>query len=629
MKASRLAPLKSTPELTSLSSPNSLITKQPSRNLTPIIFLPGSDSQTLSSSISAPALESKVPKLKRQESWLAHLHGATPPPVETTAPDQVSLLAMLRSIWMSSDSVENTIDKAVKMAYKFVHAERITMFLVDSSTDELVLSTSKDARGLRMPLTAGLAGHVASTGEVLCISDPYSDKRFNQSMDTKTGFRTRNLIVIPIMDAENCVVAVLQGVNRIDDNGNAVSTGFTLKDIDILRAMSDSIGVVIKKSQMHQVIVKEKRNIEALFDLMKAVHADEGIIDLRTLTDVILNTAKTLLQADRVELYLISPLRDELYMAPGSEDRSNSSNSSSTENGNLFKSHRIPMGSGIPGRVAAQGGAAVVTRLRAVADDQTALLISELPLDCHSAICMPVTTRAHGATDHVNPNDIEAVIFATRTKASYIDNKRSFVDDNDTKSNDETTSTDSPTKLGRKLARPFTAEDCKALHAFCFECARALKMHAVETAFASLLSQKTNDPSQSVLDLSFLALYTSETSVKGYEASKNISRRTSIMANPSIAKERATDLQRPHGDSKIAEPPSPSNNQNAIPFDATSRSRLFDPLIKSTEELVSYVVPLMETDFGILKHFEVNKASMFSFISDIQDGKRLKIVFKI
>ena len=413
-----LSPLETLPAASSFNdssttilSSSSSLSSSSRRNLTPIKSKPLLDQlQTnalIHSNTAPPVTATPTNNSLRKDSWLAHLHGATPPPdlksQDAATLDQQSLLSMLRSIWMSSDSVERTIDKAVTMAYKFVHAERITMFLVDASSNELVLSTSKDARGLRMPLTAGLAGHVASTGEILNISDPYSDKRFNQNMDKSTGFKTRNLIVIPIMDAENCVVAVLQGVNRVDTEGSPLDS-FSSKDIDVLRAMGDSIGVAIKKAQMHQVVMKEKRNVEALFNLMKAVHADEGIIDLRTLTDVILSTAKHLLTADTVELYLISPLRDELYIAPGNKGDYCSED---------IKSNRIPMGSGIPGRVAAQGGAIVVTRLRSAIDAQQATIISEMPNQAHSAVCMPVTTKMYNNPNDifVDPNNIEAVIF--------------------------------------------------------------------------------------------------------------------------------------------------------------------------------------------------------------------------
>jgi hypothetical protein len=39
----------------------------------------------------------------------------------------------------------------------------------------------------------GIAGHVATTGEVVNIKDVYEDSRFNPAMDKKSGYRTRQV----------------------------------------------------------------------------------------------------------------------------------------------------------------------------------------------------------------------------------------------------------------------------------------------------------------------------------------------------------------------------------------------------------------------------------------------------
>jgi hypothetical protein len=51
---------------------------------------------------------------------------------------------------------------------------------VDSIHQELVCRVSDDARGFRIKMNAGIAGHVSTTGESLNIGDAYLDPRFNQ-----------------------------------------------------------------------------------------------------------------------------------------------------------------------------------------------------------------------------------------------------------------------------------------------------------------------------------------------------------------------------------------------------------------------------------------------------------------
>ena len=44
---------------------------------------------------------------------------------------------------------------------------------------------------VRLPVTAGIAGRVATTGQLLNIKDAYSHPLFYRGFDDSTGFKTR------------------------------------------------------------------------------------------------------------------------------------------------------------------------------------------------------------------------------------------------------------------------------------------------------------------------------------------------------------------------------------------------------------------------------------------------------
>ena len=50
----------------------------------------------------------------------------------------------------------------------------------------------------RFPIAKGIAGYVASNAEVLNISDPYRDTRFNREVDMKTGYITKSILCVPV-----------------------------------------------------------------------------------------------------------------------------------------------------------------------------------------------------------------------------------------------------------------------------------------------------------------------------------------------------------------------------------------------------------------------------------------------
>ncbi len=54
--------------------------------------------------------------------------------------------------------------------YELITPDRVSVFLVDRETQELVLEVSEDATGIRLPLTKGIAGHVTLTGQVALLA---------------------------------------------------------------------------------------------------------------------------------------------------------------------------------------------------------------------------------------------------------------------------------------------------------------------------------------------------------------------------------------------------------------------------------------------------------------------------
>lgn len=124
----------------------------------------------------------------------------------------------------NDEAFESMMDQALR-AFTFKlgqieNAERASLFVVDHERQELWLRVAQEeASGkvdVRIPIGAGIAGHVAETGESVRIDDAYADARFNPEVDRKTGFRTRSILCLPVEDSEGRVFAVAQLLNRRD-----------------------------------------------------------------------------------------------------------------------------------------------------------------------------------------------------------------------------------------------------------------------------------------------------------------------------------------------------------------------------------------------------------------------------
>ncbi|XP_020627425.1 cAMP and cAMP-inhibited cGMP 3',5'-cyclic phosphodiesterase 10A-like [Orbicella faveolata] len=134
------------------------------------------------------------------------------------------LLNVVRSIFDEVSTMDVVIEKIMAFAKRLVNADRCALFMVDSKSDELYANLfdegDEDGSGfkfrngaeIRFPIEKGIAGYVASTSEVLNISDPYRDARFNREVDMKTGYITKSILCVPVK-CKGSVIGVVQMVN--------------------------------------------------------------------------------------------------------------------------------------------------------------------------------------------------------------------------------------------------------------------------------------------------------------------------------------------------------------------------------------------------------------------------------
>ena len=148
----------------------------------------------------------------------------------------------------NSEAFESMLDQALE-AFTFklgriLGCERASLFLVDADRKEIWLRVAEEEGGrpveVRMPMSAGIAGQVATTGEGLRVDDAYRHPEFNPEVDRQTGFRTRTVLCLPIRSQEGRVFAVAQLLNRCDGKP------FGQEDEARFRDFASSLGVILE-----------------------------------------------------------------------------------------------------------------------------------------------------------------------------------------------------------------------------------------------------------------------------------------------------------------------------------------------------------------------------------------------
>src|SRR5438270_1700195 len=121
-------------------------------------------------------------------------------------------------------------------------AERSTVYFVDQGKKELWSRiASRTAIEIRLPLGTGIAGLAALTGETINVPDAYADPRFDRNVDLRSGYRTLNMLVVPVWGgAGRTVIGVIQVINQR-------SGPFERRDQMLLERIADGIGGVLEQ----------------------------------------------------------------------------------------------------------------------------------------------------------------------------------------------------------------------------------------------------------------------------------------------------------------------------------------------------------------------------------------------
>lgn len=150
--------------------------------------------------------------------------------------ERISLLFKMGVLMSSETNMSALVDLLMREAPAIMNAERATIFLADPQSRELYSHVGVGLMHdqIRIPWETGIAGWVYTHGESLNIPDPYKDPRFNKGVDPITGYKTKNLLCVPMRAPDGVVVGAFQVLNK----RAGVFTATDLEVLDILAAQA-------------------------------------------------------------------------------------------------------------------------------------------------------------------------------------------------------------------------------------------------------------------------------------------------------------------------------------------------------------------------------------------------------
>ncbi len=114
----------------------------------------------------------------------------------------------------SLNEMDNALELISAEAKILLNADRCSIFIVDNE-DEMLWTKISDGIGrIVISLSSGIVGDTYQTQEPQIVNNPYEDSRFLQNIDKKSGYKTKNMITVPIFNSKREVMGIIQLLNR-------------------------------------------------------------------------------------------------------------------------------------------------------------------------------------------------------------------------------------------------------------------------------------------------------------------------------------------------------------------------------------------------------------------------------
>lgn len=150
--------------------------------------------------------------------------------------------------------MEGLLERVAQDATRLLHCDRASIFLWDKEQRELVARPALGVDGgiLRIPDKMGLVGEVLHSRKPAQIDDAYADDRFSQKVDQATGYRTRNLLCVPMLGTKGDPIGVFEVINK-------QSGPFDDDDLETLRELIIPVSAALENTRERENLLRSNK----------------------------------------------------------------------------------------------------------------------------------------------------------------------------------------------------------------------------------------------------------------------------------------------------------------------------------------------------------------------------------
>lgn len=172
--------------------------------------------------------------------------------------------------------IEELVADAMKVLISVTNADRGTFYEVNHEKKKVQSVYAKGwTEGIKVDFGVGHAGIVAETGKSMNVFDVQEDEHFNREFDKKTGFQTKSLMTVPIINTSGQISAVIQLLNKFDTKPFGRADEAAARMIGTMVSClteNSSVAFQLKDLRFHVEQIMEAVEEKDCMAILKSVH---------------------------------------------------------------------------------------------------------------------------------------------------------------------------------------------------------------------------------------------------------------------------------------------------------------------------------------------------------------------
>jgi len=163
--------------------------------------------------------------------------------------DKLKKLIELSNILRDCKDLEKGLEIASKQIKEIIEVDRVTIFIYSQKSNMLWTYIADGIEKLVIPATKGIVGYVVQNKTIKKVNDTSKEPLFYKEVDEMTGYKTKNILTLPLIGENDKLIGVIQLLNKKDGK-------FTSKDLNIAHMFSVYITPAL------ELLLNQKRKLE-------------------------------------------------------------------------------------------------------------------------------------------------------------------------------------------------------------------------------------------------------------------------------------------------------------------------------------------------------------------------------